>query len=208
MTVVISRYLLKGRAAVLVAQDADLYDLREGDDDEGDLLVDAARPGYRQVAAQLRDRILAGRYPAGTPIPGQAVLAAEFRADVAVVNRAVGQLERERLVRVGHGRPTVVRGRRAYRAEVAVGWARGETVPRAALDGAAQVLAAAEAADESLAAAVLLLSGAVLTIAVTVTAADAGHAADRAVRLAERACTDGWDLDGASVEARPADSGG
>src|SRR5581483_7035515 len=82
-------------------------------------MVDAARPGYRQVAETLRGRIASGEYAAGSFIPGQQLLATDLGADVVVVNRAVRQLEAEGLLQVaGHGRRTRVRRQRRFRAVV------------------------------------------------------------------------------------------
>ena len=180
---------------------ADLYDCPVGAMEEGGPRVDA-RPGYRQVAAMLREQILSGERPPGSPLPAQTKLAAEIGADVAVVNRAVGQLASEGLVRVEHGRPTVVLAQHRYEAKV--------TIPRLEErgDAAAQDLAdALRGAAEAYSAVSEPMSTAGperVIITMIVLAADPARAAATAYEIARRACRDGWDLVGASVETGPA----
>jgi DNA-binding GntR family transcriptional regulator len=166
------------------------------------LLVNAARPGYRQVAATLREQILGGVLQPGDALPGQTQLARDLGADVAVVNRAVGLLEREGLVAVGHGRRTVVRARRRYRATV--------TVPRAGQPGPGEQdrlnasLAAAAEAEPSVSEPALTVTSQKVVFSMTVEAPDEARAGVVAYQLAGAACGDGWDLDGASGTQEPA----
>ena len=66
----------------------------------------------------LREQIISGKYPPSSSLSAQTKLAPELGADVAVVNRAVGQLEREGFVQVEHGKPTVILARRPYEATI------------------------------------------------------------------------------------------
>lgn len=168
-------------------------------------LVDASRPGYRQVAAELREQILSGALAPGAALPAHSALSGELRVSQATISAAVGQLAAEGLVRVEHGKPTIVLARRRYRAEVAVGRADGDLVPLDALNAARDALGPLMDADptigeqDSLAA-----QGAVLTVMMEVDAADAAQAATRAFQVVAQALGGGWDLAGASVTARPA----
>jgi hypothetical protein len=207
--------------AVLGVLKADLYDWAEAGTDEGDALVDGERSGYRQVAAVLRARILgadpAKHYPPGSAIPGNGALAEELNADIAVVNRAVGELDREGLVEVtGRGRRTIVRGQRRWRVTVTVRWPGDPAVPFGVIDSATSALATAAGADAAvsgLSASYALISpvpdapgGPALVTAMTVLAADVGIAGVRAWGLVRDALRgqDGWDLDEPSASARPA----
>jgi hypothetical protein len=117
--------------------------------EEGDTQLDAVRPGYRQIADLLRERILSGEYPPGAPIPGQQALAAQLGADVAVVNRAVGVLGQEGLLLLaGHGRPTTVLEQRPWHVAVTIPWTgSGPPVPTGVVDAAKSLLAASAETD-------------------------------------------------------------
>ena len=67
--------------------------------------------GYREVARQLRDLIQTGKYPAGSTLPKQVDLAAEFAVNVKTIRNAVALLEAEGLVTPVRRRGTVVRER-------------------------------------------------------------------------------------------------
>ena len=100
----------KGRdVPVLGTAEADLYDL-SGDQDDGEeeALVDAARTRYQKVAADLRQKIISGDPAPGANLDGQAKIAKDADTDPAVVNRALAVLSAEGLVRVEHGKKTVV----------------------------------------------------------------------------------------------------
>jgi DNA-binding transcriptional regulator YhcF (GntR family) len=164
--------------------------------------VNAARPGYRQVAASLREQILGGTLEPGDALPGQIQLARDLGADVAVVNRAVGLLEQEGLVVVGHGRRTVVRARRGYRVTV--------TVPAAVQPGPdeyermAAALAAAVGAEPSASESAVTVTEEKAVFSLVVEAPDEARAGLVAYHLAEAACGDGWHLDQASGTQEPA----
>lgn len=199
---------------VLGTPDADLYDWPGAGTDEGDALVtDGVRPGYREVAANLRARILSGEYAPGTAIPGQLALSREFEADVAVVNRAFGELAREGLVEMaGRGRRTVVLAQRRWHVEVTVRLA-------ADVEGARPLPAAlSDAADSEPGVELALLRPAfipsthdipgypVLIAEMTAVASDVDIAVTRAWGLVRDALRvdGGWDLDEPRVTARPA----
>jgi DNA-binding GntR family transcriptional regulator len=164
--------------------------------------VNAARPGYRQVAASLREQILSGILQPGDALPGQTQLARDLGADVAVVNRAVGLLEQEGLVIVGHGRRTVVRARRRYRATV--------TVPATTKPGPgehermAAALAAAAGAEPSASESAVTVTEEKAVFRLIVEAPDEARAGLVAYQLAEAACGAGWHLDEASGTQEPA----
>jgi DNA-binding FadR family transcriptional regulator len=193
--------------AVLGIADVGLYDSVD-DDSEGDALVGAVRPGpgYRQVAGELRRRVLSGEYAPGTAIPRQGLLADEFGADVAVVNRAVNALAAEGLVRVEHGRPTVVLARRRFR--VAVEVARPEDDgPRdaEALSAAIASAAAGEPAAEVEATRVLASSVQAILVVTAASPARAGAVAETLVWSARGQWSwDGLDLAWSMVTSAPA----
>ena len=62
------------------------------------------RIGYREIADKLRAKIEAGDYPAGTPIPSEAKLTAEFSVARDTIRRALDQLEAEGVLNTVHGR--------------------------------------------------------------------------------------------------------
>jgi hypothetical protein len=202
--------------AVLGTPGADLYDWPE-DDSEAGGLVDNARPGYRQVAAELRARIASGTYLPGTALPRQGLLAAELGADVAVVNRAVNALAAEGAVRVEHGKQTVVLEQRRWRAVITVRWT-GDPLgaSKAALDGAVSAITAAAGADPAIAAlgtSYIAIPGThdiparpALAAEMTVLASDVALAVGRAWVIVRDALRghDGWDLAEPVASARPA----
>lgn len=175
--------------------------------DDEEAMVDAARPGYRQVAEMLRAEIAAGKYAPGTAIPGQQALAAELGADVAVVNRAVGELELEGLVRsAGQGRRTMVVGQRRFRAVVLFPWTAvpGFTPDAAALEGAVRAAAAGDPAVSAVTVGPRDDGSQGVAVSALVVAAHGGFAGHRLAELVREGAGDGWDLAGASVIARPA----
>ncbi|GAA0970260.1 hypothetical protein GCM10009555_018870 [Acrocarpospora macrocephala] len=56
------------------------------------------RPGYLQIADELRERIRGGLLAPGEPLPSTAQLAEQFDASLSVVKMAVGILRNEGLV--------------------------------------------------------------------------------------------------------------
>jgi DNA-binding FadR family transcriptional regulator len=82
-----------------------------------------------QLFAVLRDRILGGELPPGSPLTAERDLAAEFEVNRHAVREAVKRLQQARLVEVSHGGRTVVQDwRRTAGLDLAVGIA-------AAVDG-------------------------------------------------------------------------
>jgi GntR family transcriptional regulator len=64
--------------------------------------------GFRQIAAELKQAIVDGRYPSATTLPPEPELAAQFGASRGLVNRAMQVLAAEGLVRGQQGRGTIV----------------------------------------------------------------------------------------------------
>lgn len=91
-----------------------------------------------QLHAVLRDRILTGTLPAGTPLTSERELSAEFGVNRHAVREAVKRLQQARLVEVSHGgRTLVLDWRRTAGLELAVGIARaaaGPALPELARD--------------------------------------------------------------------------
>jgi GntR family transcriptional regulator len=67
------------------------------------------RPRYVLVAAELRRRILAGAVPAGSLLPSESALIAEFHVSRGTVREAMALLRAEGLVVTEHGRGTYAR---------------------------------------------------------------------------------------------------
>lgn len=66
-------------------------------------------PRHERVAAELRRRIVAGRYAVGDPLPSEAMLTAEFGVSRGTLRQALAALRSEQLIGGGQGRPPVVR---------------------------------------------------------------------------------------------------
>ncbi len=150
----------------------------------------------------LREQILSGKYPPGSSLPAQTKLAPELRADVAVVNRAVGQLEREGFVQVEHGKPTIILARRPDEATIEMS-RLGER--------SADELADLQAALSEAAAAVPAVTEARAAIAddrariwMVVVTADPAKAVSVAFAIARTAVRDRWDLTAAQTWSLPA----
>ena len=94
------------------------------------------RPRYRQVADELRRRILAGAIPAGSLLPTEPQLIAEFGVSRGTIREALGLLRAEGLVVTEHGRgsyarpilPVTRRGSDRYRQEMELTRATSFTV--------------------------------------------------------------------------------
>jgi DNA-binding GntR family transcriptional regulator len=71
---------------------------------------DAARPLWQQVADDLRAEITAGRSAAGTRLPAEPELAAQYGVSRVTVRHAIKALADELLVEVVQGRGTFVSG--------------------------------------------------------------------------------------------------
>jgi len=68
-----------------------------------DLPVGKVKPAYVQVSEQLRDLILSGWLPAGSRLPPEDALAAQFGASRSTVREALRLLSSERLVKTVRG---------------------------------------------------------------------------------------------------------
>jgi GntR family transcriptional regulator len=64
--------------------------------------------GFREIARALRQEIVAGRYPTASALPPEPELAARYGASRSLVNRAMGLLAAEGIVRPTRGKGTVV----------------------------------------------------------------------------------------------------
>lgn len=169
--------------------------------------MDALGPGYRQVAAGLREQILSGRLRPGEKLSAFHILAAELDVSQATISAAVNQLADEGLVRIERGKSTTVLARHRFR--VAVEVARPEDDgPRdeAALGAAIAAAAGAEAAvSETEAARVLGSSVQVILIVTAASPARAGTVAEAAVWSARgRWSWEGFDPAWSTVTAAPA----
>src|SRR3954452_20209453 len=71
--------------------------------------VETPRPRFAQIADILRDRIQRGVHAPGSPLPSEPELAREFGVSRITINRAVGMLRSEGIVRVRRGRGVYVR---------------------------------------------------------------------------------------------------
>lgn len=69
----------------------------------------ADRPIYRQIADELRDRILSRQYAPGSPLPTEAALIHEFGAGKNSVRDALSVLESEHRIVRRRGLPATVR---------------------------------------------------------------------------------------------------
>ncbi|MEU1673990.1 GntR family transcriptional regulator [Streptomyces roseifaciens] len=69
------------------------------------------RPGalYQQVAAAIRDAILAGEFTPGAPLPSEAQLIDRYKVSRPTVRNAVAALRAEGLIEVVHGKGSFVR---------------------------------------------------------------------------------------------------
>lgn len=66
------------------------------------------RIGYRQIAAALREAMASGRYPAGSTLPTEHRLTAEYAVSRETVRRALGLLKAEGLIEAATSRGTYV----------------------------------------------------------------------------------------------------
>ncbi|MFG1810243.1 GntR family transcriptional regulator [Streptomyces sp. NPDC049040] len=74
-------------------------------------MSEIARPEalYRQVAAAIRDAIVSGAYPPGSPLPSEAELIRRYQVSRPTVRNAVAALRAEGLLEVIHGTGSFVR---------------------------------------------------------------------------------------------------
>ncbi|WP_426506362.1 GntR family transcriptional regulator [Dactylosporangium sp. McL0621] len=80
---------------------------------------------YRGLAELMRERIAAGEYGEGRPLPSEAQLAQEFAVSLMTVRRALAVLREEGLVATQRGRVARVRARPRRRV---VGLGAGDTL--------------------------------------------------------------------------------
>lgn len=64
------------------------------------------QPRYRSIADELRRRIESGVIPAGTLLPAESTLSAEFRVARGTIRQAIAVLREARVVATDHGRGT------------------------------------------------------------------------------------------------------
>ncbi|MCG5215446.1 winged helix-turn-helix domain-containing protein [Streptosporangium sp. KLBMP 9127] len=73
------------------------------------MVKNTGRPGYLQIADDLREKIRGGSLAPGDPLPSTARLAEEYDASLSVVKLAVGVLRTEGLVIGQQGKGVFVR---------------------------------------------------------------------------------------------------
>jgi DNA-binding GntR family transcriptional regulator len=74
----------------------------------------ATGPKYLRIHRDLSQRITSGQWPAGSPLPSQQQLAAEFGVSVMTLRQALQLLADDGLVQTRHGAGTYVAARFAY----------------------------------------------------------------------------------------------
>jgi GntR family transcriptional regulator len=70
--------------------------------------LDSSEPIYHQIKQQLRDLIISGQLPPGTPLPSIRSLAKDMSCSVITTRRAYQDLEHEGLIYTRQGRGTFV----------------------------------------------------------------------------------------------------
>src|ERR1700722_19421921 len=80
--------------------------------DRGD--VGGRQPKYLRIHRELSDRIASGQWPAGSPLPSQQQLAAQFGVSVMTLRQAIQLLADDGLIQTRHGAGTFVAARYAY----------------------------------------------------------------------------------------------
>jgi GntR family transcriptional regulator len=76
--------------------------------------ADGRQPKYLRIHRDLSDRITSGHWPAGSPLPSQQQLAAEFGVSVMTLRQALQLLADDGLIQTRHGAGTYVAARYAY----------------------------------------------------------------------------------------------
>ena len=158
-----------------------------------------------ELARALRERVLRGTYAAGSAVPSRSVLAKDSGLSAETASVALRMLAAEGLIRIEHGKRSVVLPVRTYGTEVVVPFK--ERISDDVHARAKRRILVQADDDPSIGEGVVVgNSGDWLRIWLPVTAADSGRAAARAMAVTAYACpaADGWDLTGASVTARPA----
>lgn len=72
----------------------------------------SGRPLYRQIADQIREKIVSGDWPAGANLPSEADLGHRQEVGMATIRRALQVLRAEGYVESVRGMPWRIRGRR------------------------------------------------------------------------------------------------
>ncbi len=72
------------------------------------------QPKYLRIHAELQDRITSGQWPAGTSLPAQRDLAAEFGVSIMTLRQALQLLADDGLIAARHGSGTYVAARYEY----------------------------------------------------------------------------------------------
>ena len=72
------------------------------------------QPKYLRIHGDLRERITSGRWLAGTPLPSQRELAAQFGVSIMTLRQALQLLTDDGLIEARHGSGTYVAARYAY----------------------------------------------------------------------------------------------
>lgn len=73
------------------------------------MVQNTGRPGYLQIADDLREQIRSGRLSPGDPLPSTARLAEQYDSSASVIKMAVGVLRTEGLVVGQQGKGVFVR---------------------------------------------------------------------------------------------------
>jgi GntR family transcriptional regulator len=94
------------------AADAPGREDRPAREDRADLGV--RQPKYLRIHRELSDRIASGQWPAGSPLPSQQQLAAQFGVSVMTLRQAIQLLADDGLIQTRHGAGTFVAARYAY----------------------------------------------------------------------------------------------
>jgi len=182
--------------------DGELSPAPAGDSVPGDITDPTATS--RQVAGILRAEILAGARLPGSEIESQKELAREYGKSEATMNRALAELARDGLIRVGSGRRTTVLPHYRYRVTVTV---RHQDIGQVTDAAIAEVLerldAAGSGSSGAVADAVPSCAGNVMTIEMLILAADPGRAAMTALNTAAQSAGAGWDFPHATIKAAP-----
>lgn len=160
---------------------------------------------YEQVARLLRARIYAGEWSPGVTLPGAPSLSRTLGVTQSVAQRALEVLEGSGVVRMEAGRGSVVLERHRYHVSASLPWAQEGDPPERAMRELAAAVTTAERANPAISDAAVVRRSGVAAVTMTVEVPDAAHAAAHAGSVMRAACGTGWDLAGASVEARPAD---
>jgi GntR family transcriptional regulator len=195
---------VKGGQQVLPADPGGLYDVGNDPRVAGGLVTPGEAASITAVARKLRGEIYEGKWPVGQKVPSRQQLAKDYTISPESAGVVLRMLSGEGLVSLQQGSGTFVLPRHRFTASV--------TVPRDGATGEAKGVAAAvrkaEAAEPAVSGAEAV-PGWRIRVTMTVECADAGRAAVIALAVVRAAhggrwTWDGWDLDGASVEAAPA----